>query len=86
MLTSPQRDNLTVLPKIKEEQGRVQFYGVKRRTEKGAKMVKAIVVRESKYGKTKLVAESIVEGMREVSEIETALCEESSSIDLENST
>ena len=38
-------------------------------------MAKAIVVYESKYGNTKLVAETIVEGMRQVSGIETVLSE-----------
>ena len=38
-------------------------------------MAKAIVVYESKYGNTKLVAETIVEGMRGVSGIETVLSE-----------
>ncbi len=38
-------------------------------------MAKAIVVYESKYGNTKLAAETIVEGMREVSGIETVLSE-----------
>lgn len=38
-------------------------------------MAKAIVVYESKYGNTKLVAETIAEGMREVSGVETALNE-----------
>ena len=38
-------------------------------------MAKAIVVYESKYGNTKLVAETIVEGMREVSGVETVLSE-----------
>ena len=38
-------------------------------------MAKVIVVYESKYGNTKLVAETIVEGMREVSGIETVLNE-----------
>jgi len=43
---------------------------------KGVSLVaKAIVVYESKYGNTKLVAETIVEGMREVSGIETVLSE-----------
>ena len=38
-------------------------------------MAKVIVVYESKYGNTKLVAETIVEGMRSVSGIETVLSE-----------
>ena len=38
-------------------------------------MAKVIVVFESKYGNTKLVAETIVGGMREVSGIETVLSE-----------
>ena len=38
-------------------------------------MAKAIVVYESKYGNTKLVAETIIEGMRGVSGIETVLSE-----------
>ena len=38
-------------------------------------MVKAIVVYESKYGNTKLVAESIVEGMNQVTGMEAALVE-----------
>lgn len=38
-------------------------------------MVKVIVVYESKYGNTKLVAEKIIEGIREVEEIETILSE-----------
>ena len=38
-------------------------------------MVKVIVVYESKYGNTKLVAETIVEGMREVQGVETVLNE-----------
>ena len=38
-------------------------------------MAKAIVVYESKYGNTKLVAETIIEGMRGVSGIETILGE-----------
>jgi len=38
-------------------------------------LAKAIVVYESKYGNTKLVAETIIEGMREVSGVETALSE-----------
>ena len=38
-------------------------------------MAKVIVVYESKYGNTKLVAETIVDGMREVSGIETVLSE-----------
>ena len=38
-------------------------------------MAKVIVVYESKYGNTKLVADKIIEGMRQVSGIETALSE-----------
>jgi len=38
-------------------------------------MAKVIVIYESKYGNTKLVAEAIVEGMRGVSGIETVLSE-----------
>ena len=38
-------------------------------------MARIIVVYESKYGNTKLVAETIVEGMKEASGIETALSE-----------
>jgi flavodoxin len=38
-------------------------------------MAKAIVIYESKYGNTKLVAETIVEGMGGVSGIETVLSE-----------
>ncbi len=38
-------------------------------------MAKVIVVYESKHGNTKLVADKIIEGMREVSGIETALSE-----------
>ena len=38
-------------------------------------MAKVIVIYESKYGNTKLVAETITEGMREVSGIETVLNE-----------
>jgi len=38
-------------------------------------MAKAIVVYESKYGNTKLVAETIVEGMNQVSGIKTTLAE-----------
>jgi len=38
-------------------------------------VAKVIVVYESKYGNTRLVAEKIAEGMREVSGIETALNE-----------
>jgi len=37
--------------------------------------VKVIVTYESKYGNTKLVAEAIAEGMREVSGVETVLSE-----------
>jgi len=37
--------------------------------------VKAIVVYESKYGNTKLVAENIIEGMRQIKGIETVLSE-----------
>ena len=38
-------------------------------------MAKVIVVYESKYGNTKLVAETIIEGMKEVEGIETMLSE-----------
>ena len=38
-------------------------------------MAKVIVVYESKYGNTKLVAETIIEGMSEVEGIETVLSE-----------
>ncbi len=38
-------------------------------------MAKAIVVYESKYGNTKLVAETIIEGMNEVEGIEAVLSE-----------
>jgi len=38
-------------------------------------MAKVIIIYESKYGNTKLVAESIIEGMREASGIETVLSE-----------
>ena len=38
-------------------------------------MVKVIVAYESKYGNTRLVAETIAEGMREVSGVETVLSE-----------
>ena len=38
-------------------------------------MAKVIVAYESKYGNTRLVAEAIIEGMREVEEIETVLSE-----------
>jgi len=38
-------------------------------------LAKVIVVYESKYGNTKLVAETIVEGMREVEGIETVVSE-----------
>ncbi|MEM3068929.1 MAG: flavodoxin family protein [Nitrososphaerales archaeon] len=38
-------------------------------------MAKVIVVYETKYGNTKLVAEKIIEGMREVEGIETTLSE-----------
>ncbi|MFX1508922.1 MAG: flavodoxin family protein [Promethearchaeota archaeon] len=36
-------------------------------------MVKVLVVYDTKYGNTKLVAEKIVEGLNEVKEIETAI-------------
>jgi flavodoxin len=36
-------------------------------------MTKAIVIYESKYGNTKLVAEKIVEGMREIGEVDATL-------------
>ncbi len=38
-------------------------------------MVKVIVVYESKYGNTKLVAETIIEGLKKVKGIETVLSE-----------
>ncbi|MGQ9460350.1 MAG: hypothetical protein ACUVRA_03860 [Candidatus Bathyarchaeaceae archaeon] len=38
-------------------------------------MAKVIVVYESKYGNTKLVAEKIIEGIKEIKEIETVLSE-----------
>jgi len=38
-------------------------------------MVKVIVVYESKYGNTKLVAETVIKGMREVQGVETLLNE-----------
>lgn len=38
-------------------------------------MVKVLVVYESKYGNTRRVAETIVEGMKEVGEIETSIKE-----------
>jgi len=38
-------------------------------------LAKVIVVYESRYGNTKLVAEKIIEGMREVEGIETVLAE-----------
>ena len=38
-------------------------------------MARVIVIYESKYGNTKLVAETIAEGMREVSGVETVLHE-----------
>ncbi|WXG47561.1 MAG: flavodoxin domain-containing protein [Candidatus Atabeyarchaeum deiterrae] len=38
-------------------------------------MVKVSVVYDTKYGNTKLVAEKIVEGMREIAEIETAIAD-----------
>ena len=38
-------------------------------------MAKVIVIYESKYGNTRLVAETIAEGMREVSEVKTVLSE-----------
>ena len=38
-------------------------------------LVKAIVVYESKYGNTKLVAENIIEGMRQIKGIEPVLSE-----------
>jgi len=38
-------------------------------------LAKVIVVYESKYGNTKLVAETIIEGMRQIKGIETALNE-----------
>jgi flavorubredoxin len=41
----------------------------------GSLVAKVVVVYESKYGNTKLVAETIIESMREVSGIETVLSE-----------
>ena len=41
----------------------------------GSLVAKVVVVYESKYGNTKLVAETIIEGMKEVSGIETVLSE-----------
>jgi flavodoxin len=38
-------------------------------------MAKAIIIYESKYGNTRLVAETIAEGMRQVSGIETVVTE-----------
>ena len=38
-------------------------------------MAKVIVIYESKYGNTKLVAETIIEGMREISGVEAVLGE-----------
>ena len=38
-------------------------------------MAKAIVIYESKYGNTKLAAEAIVNGIREISEVEPVLAE-----------
>jgi flavodoxin len=38
-------------------------------------MVKVIIIYESKYGNTKLVAESIIEGMREIAVTETSIKE-----------
>jgi len=38
-------------------------------------LTKVIVVYESKYGNTKLVAEKIIEGIKEIKEIETVLSE-----------
>jgi len=38
-------------------------------------LAKVIVVYESKYGNTKLVAEKIIEGIKEIKEIETVLSE-----------
>ena len=38
-------------------------------------MARVIIIYESKYGNTKLVAEAIAEGMREVSGVETVLSE-----------
>ena len=46
-------------------------------------MVKVFVVYDTKYGNTKLVAEKIVEGMREVEGIETAISDVEE-VDLEN--
>ena len=38
-------------------------------------MAKVIVVYESKFGNTKLAAEAIIEGMKEISGIEAVLCQ-----------
>ncbi|MBS7643227.1 FprA family A-type flavoprotein [Candidatus Bathyarchaeota archaeon] len=38
-------------------------------------LAKVIVIYESKYGNTKLVAEKIIEGMKRVKGVETVLCE-----------
>ena len=46
-------------------------------------MVKVFVVYDTKYGNTKLVAEKIVEGIREVEGIETAISDVAE-VDLEN--
>ncbi len=46
-------------------------------------MVKVFVVYDTKYGNTKLVAEKIVEGMKEVEGIETAISDVEE-VDLEN--
>ena len=46
-------------------------------------MVKVLVVYDTKYGNTKLVAEKIVEGIREVEGIETAISDVEE-VDLEN--
>ena len=40
-----------------------------------ALLAKFIVVYESKYGNTRLVAEAIIDGMREVAGVETVLSE-----------
>jgi len=47
----------------------------KEKHERSSLVAKVIIVYESKYGNTKLVAETIVEGMREVSGIEAVLSE-----------
>jgi flavodoxin len=48
-------------------------------------MAKALVVYESKYGNTKLVGEKIVEGMKEVGEVDATL-RKASEVDINNIT